>query len=83
MVFKADVFVLGKSKSEVKDGKTYYNASVQFDGDDFSRRVSVDKEIYDDIEPKTSYDDAGFEFRSGVTRDGKSYEMFIFKSIGA
>lgn len=84
MKFKANCFVLSKSESKSKDGKTtYYNGSVQFDGDDFSQRVSIDKDIYDILEPHASYEDAEFEYRKGVSKAGNSYEMYIMKSVGA
>lgn len=83
MVFRSNVFVLAKSKSEGKDGKTYYNGSVQFEGEDESRRVSIDKELYEDLDTHASYEDATFEMRQGFAKEsGKPYTMFIMKHIG-
>lgn len=84
MKVKAKVFVISKSISKSADNQTtYYNASIQFDGEDNSRRVSVKKELYDDIETHVEYEDAGFDIRSGISKAGSPYTMIVMESIGA
>lgn len=83
MKVKANVFVCSKSISKsADDTKTYYNASVLFDGDKDSKRVSVNPELYDDLEPKMDYQDAAFDIRVGVSKAGQAYVMIVMESIG-
>lgn len=83
MKVKANVFVCSKSTNKSADGsKTYYNASVLFEGDADSQRVSVKPELYGDLEPKLDYMDAMFDIRIGISKAGKPYTMIEMESIG-
>lgn len=83
MKVKANVFVCSKSISKSADNtKTYYNASVLFDGDEDSKRVSVKPELYGELEPKMDYQGAAFDIRIGVSKAGQAYAMIVMESIG-
>lgn len=75
MFCKANLFVVSKSTYKAEDGRMFYNASVIFDGESDSRRVSVAKDFYPELVERTDYYNQPVEIRSGVSKSGSPYVM--------